>query len=303
MIMLPMLRDQASRWCYWKENPKGEFFTTLGEVEVWWNWRRFIGWISTPWSPWSQLNEFCLVNEFQPNPWLPSTFWAVVCCLGPQNVCPKHQGGENLFQCPSLTGFTMLYLSIQYLLGRGIWPPNASQIICFIHKSHQFTFCVLLSSASTDIRYDMRVEVVYISMDMLIYIYFIFVYKRDFDIHAKHQISLCVYIWIYECISISIHLHTFYNIYFLLCSPWPQSLLPQPNHWHIQASTVPRSDGLRLFSAPSKEFGTPNEGNGGRKGRGGLGSTAASEEQGLQNTALKVSLVFFFFFGGWLKKW
>ena len=32
---------------------------------------------------------------------------------------------------------------------------------------------------------------------------------------------MCVYIWIYECISISIHLHTFYNIYFLLCSPWP----------------------------------------------------------------------------------
>lgn len=197
----------------------------------------------------------------------------------------------------------MLYLSIQYLLGRGIWPPNASQIICFIHKSHQFTFCVLLSSASTDIRYDMRVEVVYISMDMLIYIYiymyFIFVYKRDFDIHAKHQISLCVYIYEYMnvlvLVFICIHFTTT-SIFFYVPHD-PQSLLPQPNHWHIQASTVPRSDGLRLFSAPSKEFGTPNEGNGGRKGRGGLGSTAASEEQGLQNTALKVSLVFFFRWG------
>ena len=126
--------------------------------------------------------------------------------------------------------------------------------------------------------------------------YFIFVYKRDFDIHAKHQISLCVYIYEYMnvLVLVFICIHFTTSIFFYVPHD-PQSLLPQPNHWHIQASTVPRSDGLRLFSAPSKEFGTPNEGNGGRKGRGGLGSTAASEEQGLQNTALKVSLVFFFF--------
>lgn len=192
----------------------------------------------------------------------------------------------------------MLYLSIQYLLGRGIWPPNASQIICFIHKSHQFTFCVLLSSASTDIRYDMRVEVVYISMDMLIYICTLYLYINVTLTYMQNIKFRCVYIYEYMnvLVLVFICIHFTTSIFFYVPHD-PQSLLPQPNHWHIQASTVPRSDGLRLFSAPSKEFGTPNEGNGGRKGRGGLGSTAASEEQGLQNTALKVSLVFFFRWG------
>ena len=135
----------------------------------------------------------------------------------------------------------------------------ASQIVIrFIHRSHQLTFACL--GLQCIYRYQIWYEGRNCVQDMHIYIctLYLYIYKRDFDIHAKLQISVCMYI-IYVNVLIFICIHFTTSIFFYVPHD-PQSLLPQPNHWHIHASTVPRSDGLRLFSAPSKEFGTPMKG-------------------------------------------